>query len=84
MFPAVCALIYTAIPAPVALILLSGVMQALLLPMLGCAALYYRYKHCDKRLRPSLIWDACLWVSFVGFLIVGVYLAYLFFKDLFS
>ena len=74
IWPLMCVLIYIAIPAPVVLVLLSGLMQALLLPMLGVAALYYRYKQCDERLKPNMVWDIMLWISFVGFLIVGVYL----------
>lgn len=74
LFPVLCVLIYVAVPRPVALVLLSGVMQALLLPMLGIAALFYRYRRCDAELRPSRVWDVCLWLSFVGFLVVGAYL----------
>lgn len=75
-FPLACVIIYWVYPKPVTLVLLSGVMQALLLPMLGIAALYFRYKRCDERLRPGKVWDIFLWLSFVAFLIVGAYLAY--------
>jgi Mn2+/Fe2+ NRAMP family transporter len=83
-FPTACVVIYCLIPAPVQLILLSGVMQALLLPMLGLAALVYRYKLGDPRLKPNKIWDACLWLSFIGFLVVGIYLVCKKGPDLFS
>jgi len=76
LFPMVCVLIYWLFPRPVTLILLSGVMQALLLPMLGVAALFFRYKRCDEPLKPSKLWDLMLWLSFAAFFVVGVYLAY--------
>ena len=76
VFPATCVIISLVYPKPVFLSLMSGVMQALLLPMLGFAALYFRYKHCDKRLRPGRVWDTLLWISFIAFVIVGVYLAW--------
>jgi len=56
--------------------LASGFMQALMLPMLSAAALYFRYYRCDERLKPGLAWDICLWVSAVGMLIAGGWLAY--------
>jgi len=76
LFPTACVIVYCLLPKPVTLILLSGVMQALLLPMLGAAALVFRYRHGDPRLAPSRLWDLCLWLSFAAFLVVGVYLAY--------
>ena len=49
---------------------------ALMLPMLGIAALYFRYRRSDAHLQPGKLWDVMLWVSFVGFLIVGVWTLY--------
>jgi Mn2+/Fe2+ NRAMP family transporter len=76
LFPAACATIYWVFPNPVTLIFISGTMQALMLPMLGLAALYFRYTRCDARLKPNLLWDLGLWISFLGLLVAGVYLAY--------
>lgn len=56
---------------PVTLVLISGLAQAVMLPMLGFAALYYRYYRCDERLRPGIAWTACLWISFGGLLLTG-------------
>ena len=61
--------------APVAMILASGVCQAIMLPVMGGAALYFRYRCSDPPLRPGRLWDALLWLSGVGFLIVGVWTA---------
>ena len=56
--------------------LIAGTMQAIMLPMIGFAVLYFRYKRCDKRLEPSKTWDLFLWLSFAGFLLVGAYQTY--------
>jgi hypothetical protein len=55
------------------LVLISGTMQAIMLPLIGFAVLYFRYKKCDQRLTPSRVWDFCLWISFIGFFIIGSY-----------
>lgn len=61
---------------PVELVLLGGTMQALMLPMLGFAALYFRYFMCDERLKPSRLWDAMLVISCIGLLIAGAYIGF--------
>ena len=67
---------YIGFPNPAALVLLSGVMQALMLPMLAGAALFFRYKRCDSRISPTMLWDAFLWLSALGMLITGGWLLY--------
>ena len=57
---------------PVALVLLSGTMQAAMLPILSFAALYFRYRETDPALRPSPLWDAFLILSCIGMTIAGV------------
>jgi len=58
---------------PVTLIVASGFMQAIMLPMLAGAALYYRYRECHEALRPGLIWDICLWISAIALLVAGLF-----------
>ncbi len=67
---------YFFVRAPVAMILAAGLGQSTILPMLGAAALYFRYKRIDVRLRPSLFWDVFLWFSVVGLLVAGVWSIY--------
>ncbi|GIX02372.1 MAG: Mn(2+) transporter [Thermogutta sp.] len=57
---------------PVGLIVASGFMQAIMLPMLAGTALYYRYRECSPALRPGFLWDICLWISATALLIAGV------------
>ena len=76
ILPIICVTCYVFFPKPVILILVSGTMQAIMLPLIGIAVLFFRYKKCDPRLLPTKIWDACLWISFIGFAIIGLYQVY--------
>jgi Mn2+/Fe2+ NRAMP family transporter len=73
VFPLACLAIYLVFPEPAALVLLSGVMQAIMLPMLAYAALFFRYRCGDPRLAPGRGWDVCLWISAAGMLVAGVW-----------
>ena len=71
VFPMLCVAIYLVFQAPAQLVLLSGVAQGVMLPMLAGAALYFRYRRCVPGLRPGMIWDVMLWTSAVAMLITG-------------
>jgi Mn2+/Fe2+ NRAMP family transporter len=73
IFPLACLLIYLAFPNPPALVLLSGVMQAIMLPMLGFAALFFRYRRSDPRMVPGVGWDLFLWISVAAMFVAGVW-----------
>ncbi len=47
-------------------------MQAIMLPMLAFAALFFRYRRCDSRIEPGPLWDVLLWISAAGMLVAGV------------
>ena len=76
VFPMVCLSVYIFYPKPAVLVLLSGVMQAVMLPMLSAAALYFRYYKTDPRTRPGIAWDVFLWLSAFGMLVAGSWAAY--------
>jgi Mn2+/Fe2+ NRAMP family transporter len=61
---------------PVQLVLLSGLMQAIMLPMLGFAALWFRFTKTEKPIRPGRAWDGCLIISCIGLLIAGAWGVY--------
>jgi Mn2+/Fe2+ NRAMP family transporter len=67
--------VYRFLPTPAKLILWSGVAQAIMLPMLGAAALFFRYRRCDTRTVPGRLWDVMLWISFAALLITGTFMA---------
>jgi Mn2+/Fe2+ NRAMP family transporter len=73
LLPVICLAVFLSGINPVRAILLAGAMQALLLPVLGVGALYFRYMRTDPRLRPSLGWDVALIVSFLGLLVAGLW-----------
>jgi manganese transport protein len=60
-------------PEPVTLMLINGVGQAILLPFLGGAALYLRYRRLQPELRPGRRWTLCLWLSAASLAAVGLY-----------
>jgi len=72
LFPVWCLVLYLVFPEPVKLVLASGVMQAIMLPMLAAAALYFRYYRCDRRVAPTRHWDAWLWLSGVAMLLTAL------------
>ena len=74
--PAFCAFVYFLIGAPVSLVLVGGVAQALMLPFLSIAALYFRYKQTDKPLQPGLAWTVFLWISALAMSAVGLFQLY--------
>ena len=53
------------------LILLSGVMQGIMLPMLAGAAIYFRMRRSDPRVTPGRAWDFFLWLSAAGLFVTG-------------
>jgi Mn2+/Fe2+ NRAMP family transporter len=69
----VALVLYVCVQAPTTMILACGIAQSIMLPLLGAAALYFRYKRSDVRLQPGRAWDVMLWLSFAGFLIVGTW-----------
>jgi Mn2+/Fe2+ NRAMP family transporter len=73
-FPLLSLIMYLLFPAdPARLVLISGVTQAIMLPMLAAAALYFRYRRIDQRVTPSRLWDGFLWISSLGMLVAGVW-----------
>jgi Mn2+/Fe2+ NRAMP family transporter len=73
VFPILSLIIYIAFPAPAQLVLLSGVTQGIMLPMLAGAALYFRYRRCVPGLIPGRLWDVMLWLSAGAMLITGLW-----------
>jgi len=76
VLPVLCLSFYWTGWDPQQLVLISGLMQAMMLPMLAGAALYFRYYRCDERIMPGRAWDLFLWISAVGMLIAGVWAAW--------
>ncbi|MBG99439.1 MAG: transmembrane Mn(2+) transporter [Solibacterales bacterium] len=60
----------------VGLVLFNGLVQALMLPLMGLAALHFRYREIDRRLMPGRWWDRMLLLSSLGLFIAGGWLAF--------
>ena len=73
LWPIGALITYVFVRAPVAMILASGVAQAVMLPMLGVAVLYFRYRRNDESLGSSRLWDILLWVSCAGLFVAGAW-----------
>jgi len=71
VLPLLCLIVLCTGIDPVEAVLLTGIMQGLLLPMLGIATLYFRYTLTDPRLKPSKLWDLMLFLSVISFVIVA-------------
>ncbi len=73
--PLIAFVMFLFFPEPKILILLTGVTQTFMLPILAFSALYFRYKYTSEALRPGKLWDAFLWLSALALLVVGLWLA---------
>jgi manganese transport protein len=62
-FPLIDLLLFAFVKNPVLMVTIGGFVQALMLPMIGGAALFLRYRRTDRRLTPGLAWDIFLWMS---------------------
>lgn len=71
IFPFVSLSLYILVRNPVGMVLASGMAQSVMLPMLGFAGLYFRYRRCDRRIMPGGWWDLLLWLSVAGLLLAG-------------
>jgi Mn2+/Fe2+ NRAMP family transporter len=73
VLPALFCIFYLSVGKPVTLVTIGAVAQALMLPFLSFAALYFLYKQTHEQLRPSAAWIFFLWVSGVLMTSVGLY-----------
>lgn len=73
VFPILCVVIFIKIPEPKQLVLISGIAQGVMLPMLAGAALFFRYKRSVEGLTPGKTWDVFLWLSAAAMLLTGVW-----------
>jgi Mn2+/Fe2+ NRAMP family transporter len=64
---------YLLLQVPVTMVLISGVLQSFMLPILAGSTLYLRYKHLDHRLKPSKTISFLLWISAIAMLLFAIY-----------
>ena len=73
VIPLLCCLLFIIVGKPMSMVLIGGVAQALMLPFLAGAALYYRYRKIDPPLQPGNTWTVFLWISALAMAAVGIY-----------
>lgn len=58
---------------PASMVVIGGFGQALTLPMISAATIYFRYRKLNRRLTPSIVMDICLWLALVLITLVAGY-----------
>lgn len=71
--PVVYLIIFAAFGSPVKLVTIGAMAQALMLPLLAIAGLYFLYFQTLKELKPGLLWTAFLWLSASLMIATGLY-----------
>ena len=84
LLPVIGCAAYLGYSSPITMILLSGFMNTLMLPLLAFAALYYRSKHKIAGIHRSLISDVGLWISALVLLVFGLWAVWGSIQDLFG
>jgi hypothetical protein len=76
LIPIVVMLIYVRFESLVTLVLIGGVAQAIMLPFLAGAALYFHYGGLPPVLRSTGVWTVLLWIAFAAMTSVGIFQAW--------
>jgi manganese transport protein len=71
--PLASATLYLLFGSPVSLVMAGGIAQALMLPFLALAALYFRHHDPGPLPQRTLFWTIGLWVSALAMVSVGLY-----------
>jgi hypothetical protein len=69
------AIFFWTIGSPVRMVVAGGLAQALMLPLIGLAAVYLRHRRVPKDLQPSPLTTAALWLSAIVMASAALYYA---------
>jgi manganese transport protein len=72
-FPTLALVLYFWQRDPKLMVIIGGFCQAATLPIISGAAIFLRYRRLDPRLRPSRLFDVCVWVAFLSITAVAIY-----------
>jgi len=81
VWPFIALVLYVFVRAPAMMIVACGIAQSIMLPLLGGASLYFRYRQSDPNLHPSRLSDVMLWIAFAAFLVVGAWSVFTVFRS---
>jgi Mn2+/Fe2+ NRAMP family transporter len=73
LLPALSVTLFLLWEKPVSLVFVGAVGQGLMLPFLGGAALYFRYKRTEAALAPGRLWTFFLWIAALSMAAAGIY-----------
>src|SRR5207237_356736 len=72
LVPVIALALFFAFGEPAFMVVVGGFAQAVTLPIISAATLYFRYRKLDRRLTPPLVLDIMLWLAFVSITAVAV------------
>lgn len=73
LLPAISVILFMLWEKPVTLVFVGAIGQGIMLPFLGGAALYFRYRRTPPELQPGKMWTVCLWISALSMAAAGIY-----------
>jgi Mn2+/Fe2+ NRAMP family transporter len=73
VYPLLALTIFLVYPKPLRLVMVGGVAQALMLPLISGATLYLRYRDADPRVGPGRLTDLLTWSALAGTTAVAGY-----------
>ena len=73
LIPVIALCLFLAFKEPKWMVVVGGFGQALTLPMITAATIYFRYRKLDRRITPPLFLDIMLWIAFVSITLVAGY-----------
>ncbi len=73
LLPVLYLLLYLLVGQPLTLVLVGALAQAIMLPLLCLAALYFHYRQTEPALKTGSLWTALLWLACVLMSTTGVY-----------
>ena len=76
LLPAAFATVYVIVGQPVKLVFVGAIAQALMLPFLSYAALYFHYRHTHPGISAGKLWLAGVWLASLAMTSVGAYQIY--------
>ena len=71
--PLIYLLLFLVVPEPLTLVIMGAIGQALMLPLLCFASLYFHHRKTEERLRPNILWTLGLWTASLLMIIAGIY-----------
>ena len=73
LIPVLALTLFMIFGEPFSMVIIGGCAQAMTLPMISAATIYFRYRKLNRRLTPSIMMDICLWVALVLITLVAGY-----------